>query len=128
MAEWVAEVHGESHSDDFEAIVEYILQATKDHDLMRNIYQYVAEKKKDDTMSVADWLRADGKAEGRAEGRAEGKAEGEARMLSRLLAQRFGKLPAGTRAHLRGAAIPDLERWASRLFTATSLDEVFAEP
>jgi hypothetical protein len=25
-------------------------------------------------------------------------------------------------------AISELERWASRLFSATSLDEVFAEP
>lgn len=124
IAEWVAEVHGNSEHDDFEAIVEYILQATKDRELMRNIYQYVSEKKTDDTMSGVDWLREDGKAEGRVEGR----VEGTATLLLRLLDQRFGKLPRDIWDRVRGGSLPELERWASRLLVVASLDEVFAEP
>jgi predicted transposase YdaD len=97
---------------------------------MRNIYQYVSEKKKDDTMSVADWLRADGRAEGKAEGKAEGRAEGEirgtTRILRRLLSQRFGTLPRDVRARIRAATLPELEAWASRLLVATTIDDVFA--
>lgn len=126
IADWIAEVHGDAAEDDFEAIVTYILQATKEQDLMRNIYQYVSEKKKDDTMSVADWLRADGRAEGVEVGKARGERHGIARLLRRLLSQRFGELPRDVQTRIRAATLPELEAWASRLLVAASIDEVFA--
>lgn len=116
ISEWVKEVHGNSQDDDFEAIVEYILQATKDRELMRNIYRYVSETKADGTMSGADWLRA------------EGMVEGAAQLLLRILGQRFGELPRDVRARVRGGTLPELERWASRLLLAGSLEAIFAEP
>lgn len=124
ISEWVKEVHGNSQDDDFEAIVEYILQATKDRELMRNIYRYVSETKADGTMSGADWLRADGKAEGMVEGRVEGAAQ----LLLRILGQRFGELPRDVGARVRGGTLPELERWASRLLLAGSLEAIFAVP
>jgi hypothetical protein len=120
IAGWIAEVHGEAHDDDFEAIVEYILQATKDRDLMPTIHQYVNEQTQESLMSVGEWLRASGKAEGEARGRAE--------LLLQLLHQRFGRLSRTARARIHAGTIPELERWASRLLTAASLGEVFAEP
>lgn len=116
IAEWVAEVHGSSQDDDFEAIVEYILQATKDPELMRHIYQYVEEKKQDDVPRFADWLRE------------EGEIYGTATLLLRLLGQRFGTVPREIQNRVRRGKLPELERWASHLLVVASLDEIFAEP
>jgi predicted transposase YdaD len=127
IAEWIAEVHGNASDDDFEAIVTYILQASKEQDLMRNIYQHVSEEKKDDTMSIADWLHATGRAEGVEVGKAKGMAKGMAKLLLGLLRQRFGVVPLAARERIRAASIPELEGWASRLLTATSLDDVLAD-
>lgn len=127
IADWVAEVHGDAHDDDFEAIVEYILQATKDPRMMNAIIQHSSEETQESLMSVADQLRASGRASGRAEGKAEGRAEGKAEVLLQILAQRFGKLPSAARARIGAATMPELERWTSRLLAAATLDDVFAE-
>jgi len=66
-----------------------------------------------------------GRAEGRDEGRVEGRAEGEAMLLSKLLALKFGALDHATTERLRAASTTELERWADRILTATSLDELF---
>lgn len=63
--------------------------------------------------------------QGRAEGRVEGLAEGEAALLSKLLTQKFGTLDSAALAKLQGASTTELERWAERLLTAASLDEIF---
>ena len=68
---------------------------------------------------------AKGRAEGRAEGEAKGKAEGKAELLLRLLRRKYGRVPAGVTKRLRGAASGDLDRWAERVVTEASLDEVF---
>ena len=72
-------------------------------------------------MTGAQMLIEQGKAEGLEKGRAEGKAE----LLLRLLRRKYGKLPAGVTKRLRGAASGDLDRWADRVMTAASLEEVF---
>lgn len=59
------------------------------------------------------------------QGRSEGRSEGEIMLLSRQLTLKFGPLDNATTERLRGAAPADLERWAERILTATSLDELF---
>jgi predicted transposase YdaD len=72
--------------------------------------------------------RAKGRAEGRAKGRAEGKAEGEAKamiaLLHNQLGTRFGPLPKWARVRLEGATPAQLGRWAKKLLTANTLEEV----
>jgi hypothetical protein len=53
-------------------------------------------------MSTAEKLREQGRAEGRTEGRAE--------VLLKVLMLRFGPIPAGTAARIRGGSIEELER------------------
>jgi hypothetical protein len=65
--------------------------------------------------------------QGREEGRAEGRAEGQAEMLLRLLEARFGPLPPGTVARVRGASPDQLVRCAERTLTAAGLSDVFSE-
>jgi hypothetical protein len=63
--------------------------------------------------------------EGRAEGVATGRAEGAAAVLSKLLALKFGALDAATAERLRSASATDVECWAERFLTASSLEDVF---
>jgi len=70
---------------------------------------------------------AKGRAEGEAKGRAEGRAEGEASLLETLLTRKFGQLPEAVRVRLHSATPTDIERWAERVLTASTLDAVFAD-
>ncbi len=65
-----------------------------------------------------------GKAEGMAEGRAEGKAEGKAELLVKQLRLRFGGLSTEARERVAAATNEELDRWAERILTAESLDDV----
>ena len=69
--------------------------------------------------------KKDGRAEGLVEGRAEGLVEGERLLLQKLLTRRFGELSADARRRLERASEAELERWAERVLTAATLDEVF---
>jgi hypothetical protein len=48
-------------------------------------------------------------------------------MLLHLLEARFGPPPAGLSGRVRAASSEQLERWAVRVLTAGSLEEVFRE-
>ena len=63
--------------------------------------------------------------EGRLEGLQQGLQEGQAAMLTRLLEHQFGALAESHHAKLKSADPESLLRWAERLLTAKSLDEVF---
>lgn len=75
-------------------------------------------------MTAAEKLLQQGEERGRKEGRKEGQAE----LLVRQLELRFVNLPEGISEHVQQASDTDLTRWAERVITAASLDEVFAEP
>ena len=77
--------------------------------------------------------KAEGKAEGIAEGEARGKAEGEARgkaqTLLKLLHVKGLAVPAELTARVESCQdLDQLDRWIERVLTATTLDEVFADP
>ena len=64
---------------------------------------------------------------GRKEGKIEGKIEGKRDLLAELLCQRFGCPIRTVHARMAGATDEQLKRWARRLFSAATLDEVFRE-
>jgi hypothetical protein len=76
-------------------------------------------------MTAGAWLRAEGRAEGEAEGIAEGLREAHARLLPRLLAERFDRVPRQRERLIRAASLVQLERWAVRTLSASTLDAVF---
>ncbi|MEV0765989.1 DUF4351 domain-containing protein [Nocardia sp. NPDC050435] len=86
-------------------------------------------------MTTAERLRAEGRARGRTEGEARGRIEGEARgrvegeaeMLLKLLTVKFGPLTKEVAATVRGADIPQLELWATRVLTVENLEDVFPQ-
>jgi predicted transposase YdaD len=71
-------------------------------------------------------IREEGHQEGHEEGRQEGRQEGEVEMLLRLLRIRFGTLPADTEARIQEADPETLLHWSERVWSAATLDEVFA--
>ncbi len=74
--------------------------------------------------------RKEGRKEGLKEGREEGLTQGKAAMLAQILTQRFGPLSASVQQRLSMATPSQLNAWTSKIFTATTLNEVFdgAEP
>jgi predicted transposase YdaD len=73
-------------------------------------------------MTAAEKLIAEGELKGRAEGEIKGRAD----LLSRQMTLKFGHLPKATRDLLFAASKEDLDRWAERVLTAASLDEVIS--
>jgi hypothetical protein len=73
-----------------------------------------------------DRLLAEGQAKGRAEGRAKAMAEGAACIILRVLAARGLEVPTKVREQvLTCTDISQLDTWADRAATATSLEDVF---
>ncbi len=73
------------------------------------------------------WQReflAEGEAKGEAKGRAEGKAEGMTIILHDQLETKFGALPKWADTRLTKANPAQLERWAKKILTASSLEGV----
>lgn len=58
--------------------------------------------------------------------RVEGERAGLARVLMHQLAQRFGEVPAEAEERIRQASADTLTRWAERVLTAASIDDVLA--
>jgi hypothetical protein len=68
-----------------------------------------------------------GKEQGIKAGKEQGIKEGERALVRRQLTLRFGKLPAGAERRIARASLAELERWAERVLTASSLAAVFAD-
>lgn len=62
------------------------------------------------------------------QGRAEGRAEGRRAMLLDLLRTRFGVLPKAAVARIKAADGALLNRWAKRVLSAPTLQDVLADP
>jgi hypothetical protein len=60
-------------------------------------------------------------------GERRGRAQGRAQMLLELLGARFGSVPPEVRAEVMAADEAALSRWAIRVLTAPTLEEVFGE-
>lgn len=56
-----------------------------------------------------------------------GKAEGMAGLVTRQLTTKFRRVSAAARRRVAEASVGELERYAERLLTAETVDEVFAE-
>ena len=64
--------------------------------------------------------------EGHKKGLDEGQLRGRRIALIELLAERFGDVPPAFRVRIEGATIDQVRAWMQRLFSASSLDDVFA--
>ena len=67
------------------------------------------------------------KQQGWQEGRQEGRQEGIAQILNQLLQGRFGVLPQWAQQRLQQADADTLTLWATRVLTASTLEQVLAD-
>jgi predicted transposase YdaD len=117
-----------------EVIWRYILAAHqrkqnyKPEDVMGRLMEAAGEEATEELMSVADMLREEGRKEGEQKGRKEGEQKGERKILIKQLRLRFGDLSDAVVARIRAAGPRQIERWAERVLTARSLDEVLGKP
>lgn len=68
----------------------------------------------------------EGMAQGIEKGLAKGRAEGQRALLAKQLRLKFGSLDAAAEERLVKATHAQLEKWAKRILTAGSLDEIWA--
>jgi predicted transposase YdaD len=116
----------------FRLLLAYILRV-RDPDPKQmgdRLEQALGANTKEEVMTAAERLEAQGWAKGKAEGKAEGLAEGRVEalraMVTRQLRQRFGALPPEVQDRLGAAAVADLERWGDQILVAKTLAEVFS--
>ncbi len=95
-------------------------------DLRRLAREAAGPRMEEDIVTTAERLIAEGEAKGRAAGRAEGEARGRAETLARQLRLKFGVLSDDATRRLASASIEELDRFAERILSAATLDEVFA--
>ena len=94
--------------------------------MLRKLLAAVDEQTQEEIVSIEEYLLEKGRKEGRREGRRRGVHEGQRRMLLALLAARFGAVPATTRARVQAATAVELDRWARRVLTASTLEQVIS--
>ena len=71
--------------------------------------------------------RKEGREQGRKEGRQQGRAEGRAELLLKQVAVRFGEPSDEVRKRVLAVDDTTLDRWAERILTAETLDDVFRD-
>lgn len=71
--------------------------------------------------------RKEGIQEGIQKGRQEGRQEGQRSLLAKLFQLKFGKLDQQTEKRLTEADPAQLQVWAERILTASSMDEIWAD-
>ncbi len=79
-------------------------------------------------MATAHQLIQQGVEQGIEKGMERGILAGRRQTLRRLLQLRFGALPQDAVARVEGADAATLDRWETRVLTATSLDDALDTP
>ena len=114
-------------------LVHYVMNVADDtaEDLRDLLHSNIGKEASEVAMTTAERLRQEGWNKGRdsglKEGRDSGLKEGLSRSLLKHLTVQFGPEAAvAARERVVTASADDLERWNDRLFTAATLDDVFA--
>jgi len=108
------------------SVLRYILEttpaapATVRELLVRQVGRNEAKK----MLTAAEMLRREGRDQGRREGRQEGEVLGKRGTLLLQLRQRFGRLPVAAVTRIDKAGAAELDVWAGRVLTASSIDDV----
>jgi predicted transposase YdaD len=84
----------------------------------------LGEEGKAEMASVADQLREEGERKGLARGVVEGRLEGRRELVLKLLRARFGELPEVAVARVNAADVVQLDLWAERVLSASTLADV----
>ena len=134
MVGWLGEIEALARMPDGERalrpLLRYITLVAPDLQLsrIRVIFRGRAPAAESITMTIAEQLRAEGKAEGMAEGKAKGMAEGKAKGMAEalvlILESRGIPVDMEARARLESVAVEDLDGLLRRAANVSSVDEL----
>jgi hypothetical protein len=115
-----------SARDVLASVLRYILETSRAEPatLRGLLARQVGREAAEEIMTTAEMLRREGRDQGRREGRQEGEVLGKRGTLFLQLRQRFGRLPVAAVTRIDKAGAAELDVWASRVLTASSVDEV----
>lgn len=130
-AEVVREVVAAPHGMEALALVVRYILLVNDHvepaDLRSLLERIAGPEAKDTVMTAGERLIQQGEVRGLQKGRQEGRQEGERALLLRLLRKRFGNAVDGeVERRLEAASGEQIEIWAERVLSATTIAELFA--
>ena len=119
-------------------VIQYILQIMERlgaDTVLEAIQQEILTAPKEVVMSAAEELIQrgfqrgiqEGERVGEQRGRQEGLVEGKRSTLSKMLQLKFRTIPTSVTAHIAHGSLEQLDRWIERIFTASSVHDVFAE-
>jgi hypothetical protein len=121
MPRWVGLLDGLPRPS-LAAIINYLCSVTSDPmiwDAFPANLQQQAPRAVEDAMTLAEQWFNQGEAKGRVEGRVE--------VLTKLLTLKFGELSDRDHARLAGASVAELDIWAERVLSATTLEQLFGD-
>ncbi len=132
VREWAREVERAGATAGWEAVAQlfrHLSEVSEGGALFQALLEAIeSEELREDVMGLRkeweDKARELGKREGREEGREEGRAQGRAELLLKLLRLKFGKIPRSAAQRVRRASLDELDRWAERVMTASTLEDV----
>ncbi|WP_437734526.1 DUF4351 domain-containing protein [Sorangium sp. So ce1335] len=108
-----------------------IADPAQPRELLQRLLVAAGPEAEEEIVTIADYLREQGRLAGEREGRLagerEGRMEGQRGTLLKLLRLRFGELPEPVVARVRAADAGQLEAWTERVLTSPSLDDCMTE-
>ncbi|XXT19409.1 Rpn family recombination-promoting nuclease/putative transposase [Sorangium sp. So ce429] len=108
-------------------------------EMLQRLLAAAGPETKEEIVTIADYLREQGRQAGEREGRQageregrqagerEGRLEGQRSTLLKLLRLRFGELPEPVVARVRAADAAQIEGWTERFLTSPTLDDVLTD-
>jgi predicted transposase/invertase (TIGR01784 family) len=112
------------------AVVGYIMEASEGRpEELGAFFRELGPKAEEAYVTAAEKLTAQARAkaleQGRAEGEAKGRTEGQAAVLLKQLGLRFGPLSEQVRARVQSAGPDELDCWAEKVLSASTLEDLF---
>ncbi|WP_437575505.1 Rpn family recombination-promoting nuclease/putative transposase [Sorangium sp. So ce887] len=100
-----------------------IADPAQPRELLQRLLAAAGPEAKEEIVTIADYLRE----QGRLAGEREGRLEGQRSTLLKQLRLRFGELPEPIVVRVRAADARQIESWTERVLTAPTVDDVLTE-
>ncbi|WP_437780653.1 hypothetical protein [Sorangium sp. So ce1097] len=104
-----------------------IADPAQPRELLQRLLVAAGPEAEEEIVTIADYLREQGRMAGEREGRMAGRLEGQRSSLLKLLWLRFGELPEAIVARVRAADAGQIEAWTERVLTSPTLDDCLTE-
>ncbi|MGW0183686.1 Rpn family recombination-promoting nuclease/putative transposase, partial [Nocardia sp. NPDC003345] len=131
MLDWLEDLRaletGPDPLGDYLTVLTYLMTVgeTTETDLA-TVFEQLGPRAKEAIVTTAEIIEARGEARGQARGEARGEARGRAELLIEQMTAKFGPLPTATIHRVRSADQDSIRAWATRVLTASTLDDMLS--